>query len=83
MIRQKSSQQQGLGIPPALGEQERVGEMGKGNGRDKRGKRIGKRGREKGIEQQRIRDVYTMGQNLHLSLLLALSAGCLSPALGL
>lgn len=67
MIRQKSSWQQGLGIPPELGEkekgeQERVGEekMGEGNGRDKRGEKREERGREKKTEQQRIREVHHM-----------------------
>lgn len=67
MIRQKVSWQQGLGIPPELGEQEKgeqervgEGEMGAGNGRDKRGKTREERGKEKGTEQQRIRDVHTI-----------------------
>lgn len=67
MIRQKSSWQQGLGILSELGEkekgeQERVGEgeMGKGNGRDKRGEERKEGGG--GTEHQRIRDVHTMGQ---------------------
>lgn len=69
MIRQKSSWQQGLGIPSELGEkkkgeQERVGEgkMGKGNRRDKREEERKEERGEKGTEQQRIRDVHTMGQ---------------------